>query len=52
MSRAGIPGIVYGPTGKYLSRPDERGSIADLVVAAKVYAGVIADLCTRPTPAR
>ena len=48
MSRAGIPGIVYGPTGKYLSRPDERGSIEDLVTATKVYAGVIADLCTRP----
>ena len=47
MSRAGIPGIVYGPTGKYLSRPDERGRIADLVTAAKVYAGVIADLCGR-----
>ncbi len=47
MSRAGIPGIVYGPTGKYLSRPDERGSIEDLVTATKVYAGVIADLCTR-----
>ena len=47
MSRAGIPGIVYGPTGKYLSRPDERGRIADLVTASKVYAGVIADLCGR-----
>ena len=47
MSRAGIPGIVYGPTGKYLSRPDERGRIADLVTAAKVYAAVIADLCGR-----
>lgn len=47
MSRAGIPGIVYGPTGKYLSRPDERGSVDDLVVATKVYAGVIADLCSR-----
>ena len=47
MSRAGIPGIVYGPTGKYLSRPDERGSIEDLITATKVYAGVIADLCKR-----
>ena len=47
MSRAGIPGIVYGPTGKYLSRPDERGRVADLVTATKVYAAVIADLCGR-----
>ena len=42
---AGIPGIIYGPTGKYLSRPDERGSIADIVTAARVYACVIADIC-------
>ncbi len=47
MSRAGIPGIVYGPTGRYLSRPDERGSVNDLTTATKIYAGVIADLCTR-----
>jgi acetylornithine deacetylase len=48
MSARGIPGIVYGPTGKYLSRPDERGAIADFTTAAKVYAATIADLCTRP----
>jgi len=48
MSRAGIPGIVYGPTGRYLSRPDERGLVADLVTAARVYAGTIVSLCAEP----
>jgi len=47
MAQAGITGIIYGPTGKYLSRPDERCETNDLVRAAKAYACVIADLCTR-----
>jgi len=47
LSAAGIPGIIYGPTGRYLSRPDERCETADLVRAAKAYACVIADICTR-----
>lgn len=46
MAKAGIPGIVYGPTGRYLSRPDERGRIEDLVTATKVYSCLIADLCS------
>jgi acetylornithine deacetylase len=47
MARAGIKGLIYGPAGRYLSRPDERGRVDDLVTAAKVYACVIADVCTR-----
>ncbi len=47
LAAAGIPGIVYGPTGRYLSRPDERCKVEDLVRAAKAYACVIADICTR-----
>lgn len=45
MARAGIPGIVYGPTGKYLSRPDECGRVEDFVTVTKVYAAAIAELC-------
>ena len=45
MDHAGITGVVYGPTGKYLSRPDERCELRDLVRAAQVYAAVIADTC-------
>lgn|GEM_PF-220330 len=45
MSRAGIPGIVYGPTGKYLSRPDECGLVDDFVTVTKVYAATIAEMC-------
>jgi acetylornithine deacetylase len=48
LSAAGIPGIIYGPTGRYLSRPDERCQTSDLVRAAKAYACVIADICNRP----
>ncbi|MCW5772208.1 MAG: M20/M25/M40 family metallo-hydrolase [Rhodospirillaceae bacterium] len=47
LSAAGIPGIIYGPTGRYLSRADERCETVDLVRAAKAYACVIADICTR-----
>lgn len=48
MDAAGITGVIYGPTGKYLSRPDERCEVKDLVHAAQVYAGVIADICAVP----
>jgi acetylornithine deacetylase len=47
LAAAGSEGILYGPAGRYLSRPDERCEIADLVRAAKAYACVIVDLCTR-----
>lgn len=47
LAQAGIAGVVYGPTGRYLSRPDERCRIDDLVRATKAYACVIADLCAR-----
>lgn len=48
MAAAGITGIVYGPTGRYLSRPDERCRTDELLRAAEAYACVIADICTRP----
>lgn len=49
LSAAGIAGVIYGPTGRYLSRPDERCEVIDLVRAAQVYALVIADICTSTT---
>jgi acetylornithine deacetylase len=48
MSAAGMRGLNYGPSGRYMSRPDERGRVEDLVNAAKVYAGVIVDACFLP----
>ena len=48
MARAGIDGVVYGPTGRYLSRPDERGLVSDFVTATRVYANAIVDLCGPP----
>jgi acetylornithine deacetylase/succinyl-diaminopimelate desuccinylase-like protein len=45
MQAAGIPGVIYGPTGRYLSRPNERCEIADLLKAARTYACVMADIC-------
>ncbi|MBM3508613.1 MAG: M20 family metallopeptidase [Alphaproteobacteria bacterium] len=45
MAAAGIPGVIYGPSGRYLSRPDERCAVKDIVDAARVYACVIAALC-------
>ena len=46
MQAAGIDGILYGPSGRYLSRPDERCEVEQLIRAAQVYACVIADICT------
>lgn len=45
---AGIPGLLYGPGGRFLSRPDEKVELRDIVAAARVYALVAADLCNRP----
>lgn len=45
MQEAGITGVIYGPTGKYLSRPDERCEVADLVAATRAYACAIAEIC-------
>lgn len=47
MQAAGMTGVIYGPTGRYLSRPDERCLTSQLVQAARAYASVIADICTR-----
>jgi acetylornithine deacetylase len=45
MGAAGIPGVIYGPTGRYLSRPDERCEVADLIQATRVFACAIAEIC-------
>ena len=34
MVKAGIDGVIYGPSGKYLSRPDERYKVQDIFDAA------------------
>lgn len=47
MAAAGITGIIYGPTGRFLSRPDERCETQQLVDVTKVYACIIADICNR-----
>lgn len=41
----GIDGVVYGPAGRYLSRPDERCELSDIVQAAEVYALAMTRLC-------
>lgn len=38
MHAAGIPGVMYGPGGKFLSVPDERVEIEAIVKASQVYA--------------
>jgi len=38
MHAAGIPGVMYGPGGKYLSVPDERVEVENIVKASQVYA--------------
>jgi acetylornithine deacetylase len=38
MHAAGIPGVMYGPGGKFLSVPDERVEVDNIVKASQVYA--------------
>jgi acetylornithine deacetylase len=45
LSRAGIPGIVYGPGGKHTTSPNECMEVADLLTAARVYALTILEVC-------
>jgi acetylornithine deacetylase len=41
---AGVPGLLYGPGGRYLSMPDERVRAGDVVDAARVYALVAGEV--------
>lgn len=41
LSAAGIPGLLYGPGGRYLSVPDERVEVDDIVLASRVFCSVI-----------
>ncbi len=43
--RAGMPGIVCGPGGKYNTMPDERVDIADYLDAIRIYLLAILDIC-------
>src|SRR5439155_5369931 len=45
LSRAGIPGVVYGPGGKQSTAPDECVDLDDLLTAARVYALTILAVC-------
>lgn len=47
LHHAGILGVTYGPMLTYLSRPDERVRVEDIVKATKVYALTIADVCNQ-----
>jgi acetylornithine deacetylase len=38
LAKAGMTGVLYGPGGQFNTMPDERVSIDEMEVAAKVYA--------------
>lgn len=42
MLAAGIPGVMYGPAGKFLSVPDERVEVDSVVKASQVFASAVA----------
>lgn len=44
MNAVGIPGVMYGPGGKYLSVPDERVEVDSIVKASQVFAQAVAHL--------
>ena len=43
--RAGMPGIVCGPGGRYNTMPDERVDIPDFIDAIRIYLLTILDIC-------
>ena len=43
--RAGMPGIVCGPGGKYNTMPDERVDVSDYLDAIRIYLLSILDIC-------
>jgi acetylornithine deacetylase len=44
LAAAGMIGLLYGPGGQFNTMPDERVAIDEMVVAARCYARVIAEL--------
>lgn len=52
LHRAGMPGIVCGPGGKYNTMADERVDIADYLDMVRIYIRTILDICARPSRAR
>ncbi len=46
LAGAGMKGVVYGPGGKYVSIPNERVQIRDILIASRVYAQVAAAVCS------
>jgi acetylornithine deacetylase len=46
LAGAGMKGVVYGPGGKFVSVPNERVRISDILIASRVYAQVAADACS------
>ena len=45
LHRAGMPGIVCGPGGRYNTMPDERVDIPDYLDAIRIYLLTILDVC-------
>jgi acetylornithine deacetylase len=48
LAKAGMTGLLYGPGGKFNTMPDERVSIGEMEVAAKVYAATMFDIAGAP----
>ena len=45
LRRAGMPGIVCGPGGRYNTMPDERVDIPDYLDAIRIYLLAVLDVC-------
>ena len=48
LAEAGMTGLLYGPGGKFNTMPDERVSIGEMEVAAKVYAATMFNIAGAP----
>ena len=49
LHRAGMPGIVCGPGGRYNTMPDERVDVADYLDMIRIYALAILGICEPAT---
>jgi len=49
LHRAGMPGLVCGPGGRYNTMPDERVDVSDYLDAIRIYLLAVLDVC-EPLP--
>jgi acetylornithine deacetylase len=50
LAEAGMTGVLYGPSGRFNTMPDERVAINEMEIASKVYAAAVINVTEIPCP--